>query len=108
IGSVISGHYDLYIDSQRVITGDDRLSYQDPAWSADGKHLYFTRIGLPPGSSITRTSGLNIQVLDIGSGLPPRTVVTDALQPAPGGSGLWLAYVSFDITQPQSLAKSIH
>jgi Tol biopolymer transport system component len=105
---VVTGAYHIYIAGKQVIAGDSFASYQDPAWSADGTRLFFTRLGRLPGQTISHTSGLNIQMVEPDKGMSPRTVVTDATQPAPSYDGQWLAYVRINISQPPTLSKSIH
>lgn len=104
----ITGAYHIYIAGKRTLIEDRSASYQDPAWSSDGRRLFFTRIGRYPGQTISYTSGLNIQAVEITKDMTPHTVVTDATQPAPSPDGQWLAYVSIDVTHRPKLYKSIH
>ena len=91
----------------RRITGGD---YDDgePAWSADGKTIYFSAIRKPDADHATTDT--EIYAVAAEGGAEPRALTTrrgpdDGPRPSPDGR--WIAYTGFDeTTPPQSYTES--
>jgi hypothetical protein len=110
--------YAIYVNDRPVLPVQGDISYEDPAWSADGRTLYVTRVGIPQGSTggaaTAPKSGLAIQVVPNASQLATShvpvtasTLIDDGFQPAPSYDGAWLAYTSVDVSNPVSPTKGI-
>lgn len=116
-GEGTTGRFGIYIELQLALPVSGDISYEDPAWSGDGAALYFTRIGVGPNETLTGTSGLTIQRLEIGdwrlatqqisSLQSPISIINDGFQPAPSFDGQWLAYTRVDVSDPLSPTRSI-
>ena len=103
---IASNQFSLYANGKTIMQAKDGLAYTDPALSADGKVLYFTRIGLGDEPVMTRTIPLAVQMIALdASSAKPSTIVTAAMLPAPSADNQWLTYVR--ITNALSATKSI-
>ena len=99
--------FGLYVNGQLTLPVQGNFSYEDAMWSYDGQQIYFARVGIESNAPKPSDSFLVVQVADVGATLAPRTLITNAFQPAPSPTGEWLAYVSIDISNPLSLTRSI-
>jgi Tol biopolymer transport system component len=104
---VPSQRFGIYIDGALALPAQGNFSYEDATWSADGKQIFFTRIGAESSEPKPTDSFLAIQVADASNVLSARTLITNAFQPAPSPTGEWLAYVAVDTRNPMSLTRSI-
>jgi hypothetical protein len=104
---VPSQRFGIYINNNLVLPATNKFSYEDVIWSADGKQIFFTRVGAESAQPKPTDSFLAIQVADVSSLLTAGTLITNAFQPAPSPNGEWLAYLSLDTSNPLSLTRSI-